>query len=271
MGNRDMKFNIKLIVTDMDGTLLDQDKNIPPDFPAWVSSHPEIRTAIASGRQYYTLYEEFETFGIADKLIYIAENGGVVMEGVKMLYRDTLTESEVRAALERAARQTGVTPVVCGIASAYMAKNPPENVRAQAEMYYRRLKFSDDLDQCPEIETGDIIKIALYIENNRAAEVIGDFQSLGGRLKGVVSGPDWIDIGNRDVSKGTALAAVQELYQISRDETMGFGDYMNDYEFLERCGESYAMANACPEILKLTKYRTASNINDGVMRILRTL
>ncbi|MBQ6985849.1 MAG: HAD hydrolase family protein, partial [Oscillibacter sp.] len=48
---------IRLVATDMDGTLLNSRKELPPDFEAWVVSHPGIRVAIASGRQYYTLYD----------------------------------------------------------------------------------------------------------------------------------------------------------------------------------------------------------------------
>ena len=47
--------NIKLVALDMDGTLLDSDKNLPVDFIPWVRSHKDIKTVIASGRQYYTL------------------------------------------------------------------------------------------------------------------------------------------------------------------------------------------------------------------------
>ena len=47
--------NIKLVAVDMDGTLLNSKKEMPEEFIPWVKSHPEIKTVIASGRQYYTL------------------------------------------------------------------------------------------------------------------------------------------------------------------------------------------------------------------------
>ena len=52
---------------------------------------------------------------------------------------------------------------------------------------------------------------------------------------------------------------------------MAFGDYLNDYTLLQSCGESYAMANAHPDLKAIAKYVTASNDEDGVMKILRTL
>ena len=42
---------IKLIATDLDGTLLNSKHQPPEEFYGWVRRHPEIRTGIASGRQ----------------------------------------------------------------------------------------------------------------------------------------------------------------------------------------------------------------------------
>ena len=70
--------NIKLVALDMDGTLLDSSKKLPADFMDWVRQHPDIKTVIASGRQYYTLVKDF--LPIKDSLIYVAENGGLVFE-----------------------------------------------------------------------------------------------------------------------------------------------------------------------------------------------
>ena len=66
--------NIKLVAVDMDGTLLNSKKEMPEEFIPWVKSHPEIKTVIASGRQYYTLERDF--LPIRDNLAFIAENGG---------------------------------------------------------------------------------------------------------------------------------------------------------------------------------------------------
>jgi hydroxymethylpyrimidine pyrophosphatase-like HAD family hydrolase len=75
--------NIKLIALDMDGTLLDSKKNLPPDFIPWVKSHPEIMTVIASGRQYHTLAKDF--YLLKNELIFIAENGGLVLKNDEII------------------------------------------------------------------------------------------------------------------------------------------------------------------------------------------
>ena len=76
--------DIKLIATDMDGTLLNNRKQLPPDFIPWVKAHPQLLTVIASGRQYYTLYRDFREIG--DQLVFIADNGGFIFEKGRMIY-----------------------------------------------------------------------------------------------------------------------------------------------------------------------------------------
>lgn len=257
---------IKLVATDMDGTLLNSQKELPPDFTAWVERHPEIRVVIASGRQYHTLYEAFG--GVRDRLIFIAENGNLVFEGERVLYKNVMAEADILRCIRTAEALPGVTPILCGVRSAWTVHAPPQ-VEREARMYYRRLTFTGDLAAC--VREDEIVKIALYIEGYRAGETVSRFQGIGAHLRPVVSGPDWIDISNDNASKGAALRSIREHYGIRREECMGFGDYMNDYELLQECGESYAMANACQELRESARYTTASNDEDGVMRVLRTL
>ncbi|MBR3569735.1 MAG: HAD family phosphatase [Oscillibacter sp.] len=256
---------IKLIAADMDGTLLDSRKNLPPDFEAWVESHPEIRVAIASGRQYYTLYGNFSP-AVRDKLLYIAENGALVFERGETLYRNVMETADVLACLRAAQGLPWVYPILCGVKSAWTVR-APENVEAQARTYYRRLAYLETLESA--LGRDDFVKIALYVEGYKAAETVSRFRGLEPRLHPVVSGPDWIDVANASVSKGAALRSIQGRYGIAADECAAFGDYMNDYALLQAVGESYAMANACAELKAVAKYVTASNDEDGVMKVLR--
>ena len=257
---------IKLVATDMDGTLLNSRKELPPDFEAWVTAHPEIRVAIASGRQYYTLHDNFGP--ARERLLYIAENGALVFESGAVLYRNVMETPDALECLRVAAGLPGVYPILCGVRSAWMVR-APEAVEREAKMYYHRLAFPETLESA--VGGDQIVKIALYVAGYRAEETVSEFRTLEPRLQPVVSGPDWIDVANASVSKGAALRSIQERYGIAPEECMGFGDYMNDYALLQACGESYAMANACDGIRKVAKRLTASNDEDGVMNVLRTL
>ena len=74
--------DIRLIAVDLDGTLLNGRKEIPPDFVPMVEAlYPRVRFVLASGRQYFNLAAMFAS--VADKLFYFAENGGLIFDGAE--------------------------------------------------------------------------------------------------------------------------------------------------------------------------------------------
>ena len=78
-----------------------------------------------------------------------------------------------------------------------------------------------------------------------------------------------MDFMNIGVNKGTAIERIQEAYDITYDETMAFGDYLNDYEMMQSCKYSYAMGNAHPKLKEISNYQAKSNDEDGVMEVIK--
>lgn len=258
--------DIRLVALDMDGTLLDSDKKQPPDFMDWVKTHPAIKTVIASGRQYYTLVKDF--LPIRDQLIYVAENGGIVFERDNVIYLNEMLKTDIKNCLDLIDRTDGTIPVICGAKSAYMRPSD-DSVLREVAMYYSHLQQTPDLQEAALQDT--IVKIAVFVERKMAESAIRHFTEIAGHLSAVLSGDSWIDIANRTVNKGVAVAAIQEKYGIAPEESMAFGDYLNDTELLQSCGESYCMANGHPDLKALAKYIADSNDNNGVMKILQQI
>lgn len=258
--------NIKLVALDMDGTLLDSNKKLPGDFMDWVKKHPDIKTVIASGRQYYTLIKDF--IPIKDELVYVAENGGLVFERDEIIYSNEMEKEDICKCLERINGLEGATPIVCGARSAYM-KEPKESILKEAKMYYDHLQCVEDLYEAALQDI--IVKIAIFVEEKKAEPAMEHFAGLEKHLSAVLSGDSWIDISNCTVNKGIAVAAVQEKYGIDRAESMAFGDYLNDVGLLKSCEESYCMENGHPDLKALAKHMTDSNDNNGVMKVLQRL
>ena len=75
----------------------------------------------------------------------------------------------------------------------------------------------------------------------------------------------------KGMTTGDIETHIQDIYGISPEECVAFGDYMNDYEMLQNCGESYAMENAHDEIKKVAKYIAPSNDDEGVMQVLKKI
>lgn len=254
---------IRLIATDLDGTLLNSSKEVPERFEEWVCAHPEIKMVIASGRQYYNIKKLFPK--AADRLIYLAENGGMVVEEGEVVYTNTIKNEDVIACIERFQEKDGHLVILCGEKSAYM-NHSTEDAERNADMYYEKLEFTEDLQGC--IQRDHIMKIAVFIEDYDADTYYRKLEKLNDRLNVVLSGTCWIDIANKEVCKGAALKFLQDKYGISADESMAFGDFLNDESMLEQCRESYVMSNGHPLLKEKAKYIAASNDEDGVMKVL---
>ena len=255
---------IKLAAFDMDGTLLDSNKKLPPDFIGWVGRHPEIKPVIASGRQYYTLVRDF--LPVKDSMVFVAENGGFVFEREKVIYSNEMQKEDIISCLNLINRIKGMTPLICGAESAYMM-NAGRKILDEVKMYYTRLQQTEDLYAAAMQDC--IVKIAIFVEGKMAEPAMEYFAGIDGNLAAVLSGDSWIDISNRTANKGAAITAIQKKYGIAREESMAFGDYLNDAQMLQCCEESYCMENGHPDLKKLVKHIAASNDDNGVMDVLR--
>ena len=52
---------------------------------------------------------------------------------------------------------------------------------------------------------------------------------------------------------------------------MSFGDQLNDIEMLNRAYYSFAIGNARPEVKKAARFQADTNVNDGVLKVLKLL
>ena len=81
----------------------------------------------------------------------------------------------------------------------------------------------------------------------------------------------WMDCMALGVNKGAAIQKIQESLDILPEETMAFGDQMNDVEMLARAYYSYAIGNARQEVKAAARFQADTNVRDGVLKVLRLL
>ena len=252
---------IKFIAADMDGPLLDSQKRLPPDFEYVLKELNKrgVIFAAASGRQYETLRREFEH--INEKMMIIAENGALVFNGGENVLCEPLGYDKVCEILDRLKEYPTLYPIVCGVDSAYGEKRNDE-VISDVIMYYNKYKTVDNLKEAAKADK--ILKIAVFDSVDAEKYCFPIMSSFDDELTVILSGDKWVDAMKKDISKGSAIRKIREMYGIKREECAAFGDYMNDYEMMRECGESYAMANAYPGLKKVCKYVCKSNDEHGV-------
>jgi Cof subfamily protein (haloacid dehalogenase superfamily) len=261
--------DVRLVVADMDGTLLDERGAIPDAF--WpvldrLSEHG-IVFAVASGRQYAALAELFGRAG--DDLALIAENGAYVVRAGQEVSSSTVEAAFVDhmvAVSRELAGRFDLGLVWSGPGSAYVERSDPAFL-AEAGRFYTSLRVVDDLGQV----TDRALKFAVY---DVAGGSAGSRDALVAALRPfrvVMSSEHWMDIMDPAVNKGVAVQALQRSLGIGPDQTMAFGDYLNDLEMLAEATHSFAMANAHPRVARATRHRAPSNAEHGVVKVLDTL
>lgn len=90
-------------------------------------------------------------------------------------------------------------------------------------------------------------------------------KELSGEYQISTSSPIWLDIMPRGTNKGYAIKFLQEKFKVLPEETMVFGDYLNDLEMMHVAEYSYAMDNAHSTIKAVARYSTLSNDDEGVV------
>ena len=255
---------IKFIACDLDGTLLNSSKELPRDLRATVERLNKIGVtfAPASGRQYYKVLEQFEP--ISRNFMYIAENGAFVIKDGEVIVRDCLSGAVALDVIKRTRKLPSVYPILCCEDCAYMESSVGGYKPVEVGQYFRRLEFVPDLtDYC---DTKNILKVAVYTPNDAYENIYKKLPEYPESAQIILSGREWVDVMKIGVSKGSAIKKVREICGWDKSECMCFGDYLNDYEMMFECGESFAMANAHEDLKKAAKHIAPSNDENVVMK-----
>lgn len=236
--------DVRLVVSDMDGTLLTSGGVVPDDF--WPLLETMRRRGItfvpASGRQYATLARIFGE--VPDGVSYVAENGNLVVHDGEVLAATRMDRDVVADVVARTRGATGfdLGVVACGRRGAYIERVDPP-FAAEVATYYAKLTEVADLNEIDD----DVLKLAIF-DFGPAAASASVFAPLAETHQVVVSSPHWIDIMEPDVHKGRAVQQLQSVLGVTPAQTVVFGDYLNDLEMLDVAELSYAVGDAHPQV-----------------------
>ena len=272
--------DLRLAAIDMDGTLLDDDKNFPPGMDELLDLMDErgVTFAPASGRQVWTLIDMFPG---RPGMTVIGENGGIVMrDGVEVSSSpvDAPTVREViRLVREATSGPNGIDGglVMCGKQFAYVERTDDLFVEGVAP-YYRRTQCVDDqIAVIDAIEAGTsddaIVKLAVYAIGPVGALAEATLAHFADTHQYAISGANWADLQIRGVDKGSAVRDLQRFLGVDRSQTAVFGDAGNDLSMMSAGDLSFAMANASQDVIEAACFVAPSNNEAGVAQVLRAL
>ena len=261
---------IKLIASDIDGTLI---KDSTPDlYPEIVSaikklSEQGIRFCAASGRQYQSIQNVFRD--VDADIVFIAENGAQI----RYRNEDISVTPMNRAYAEAIIRQLREYYSTCDIVvstpnGCLLESRNKEFIDLITYGYHNEFTLVKDVLE----EEAQIIKIAIY--QKESIRELGEgilIPEWKDKVKVCMAGEEWVDFMDTSVDKGHALTFIQQYFNISKEETMAFGDNNNDIGMMKAAGESYAVENARDEVKAAAKHVCPSYLEKGVYQIVKDL
>ena len=272
--------DLRLAAVDMDGTLLDDDKNFTPGMDELLDLMDErgVTFAPASGRQVWTLIDMFPG---RPGMTVIGENGGIVMrDGVEVSSHpvDTPTVREViRLVRDATSGPDGIDGglVMCGKQFAYVERTDEGFVEGVMPYYHRTKRVEDqnaiiDAIEADEIDDA-IVKLAVYVIGPVEPLAQATLANFADTHQYAISGANWADLQVQGVDKGSAVRDLQRFLGVERAQTAVFGDAGNDLSMMGVADLSFAMANASADVIEAARFVAPSNNEAGVAQVLRAL
>ena len=260
---------IKLIASDMDGTLLNDEGKISERNAAAIRKAVDagVIYTIATGRKNCSIEPYAEKLGLDVPLI--AYNGAYVKGSLsKEVLSDSPLDYETSLAVLDYCRQknyyvqayvddTLLVKETSDFAQMYASFAGVEFV-ALGERFYR-------LSKAPH-------KLLLMTAPGRNAEIKQELtEEFGNKIMMTNSFNDFLEVINPEVSKWNAVKALAEQNGIDLRDTMCIGDSNNDFEMISSAGLGVAVANANDRIRNVAKMVTAANNVDGVALAIETV
>lgn len=265
---------IKMVVTDMDGTLLDEKgefdrsrlKNILDEL-----DKREIRFVVATGNEIHRMRLLFGD--LLERVTLIAANGARIFDKNEVLLGTCWSQDLVAQVLSYfEGRERDVHLVVTAENGAFVKTGtvfPMIEKVMTAEMaqeFYRKINFVETLrpDDFPQV-----LKMSMVVNEQVAVQATRQLnQDFADTLNAVTSGYGAIDILQKGIHKAWGLEQLMQKWEIQEQEIMAFGDSENDIEMLQLAGISYAMENADPKTKAVANHLAPANTESGVLTVL---
>lgn len=277
---------IKLIASDLDGTLLNNKHEIDKESVEAIRKAEEagIIFAISTGREYESVKEVLAKHNIKAQCVlsngaeYRDEDGNIlsVINIEKESAKKIITMLDENDFSARIFTNKGIfttstkEKALKEIIYRTMSFNPGMNEDEAREIaenlgFFTVLKYIEDINSFFDED----IEIRKFVAFNKDIDLINKMKKELSKIEGLAissSFSDNIEITDINAQKGIILEKVATKMNIAREEVMILGDSFNDYSMFEIFEETVAMENAIPEVKAIAKYITDTNNNLGVAK-----
>ncbi|MBE6046915.1 MAG: HAD family phosphatase [Clostridium sp.] len=280
---------IKIIASDMDGTLLNKKHKISDENLKAIKEAQDkgIHFAIATGRDYLDVKPVLEEYNLRCECI--VSNGAEYRDCDGNIIETVNIDKKILRQIFNIMNKFGIKAQVFTSDGIYTPNTKEDALKGFAQMIQNFYKI-ESFEQCLESAKNDprfgrlkyisecedfyegTIEVRKIFAFHKSVETINKARVEIEKIDGLAVSSSFVDnieITNKDAQKGIILAKVADKMEIKKEEVMIMGDSFNDYSMFTEFTETVAMENAIPEIKKIAKYITDTNDNDGVAKAIR--
>ncbi|MDO4595199.1 MAG: Cof-type HAD-IIB family hydrolase [Tissierellia bacterium] len=260
MMNENKYKDIKIIFFDVDGTLIDVNKEKISEktlFALKKLKQKGIKICIATGRSPIMIPK----FKDLEFDIFLTFNGSYCFNDREDIYRNPLEKEDVKKILDNA--KIINRPVSIATNKEIVANGTEETLEKYFSFAKAKVNVSDKFDQI--LKDKDIFQVMMACDIEQREHVLKD------TLESEITA--WwdyaVDIIPKDGGKGKSVNAILDYYGFSKNQSMAFGDGENDITMLEAVGHGIAMGNAKEKIKNIADDICKSVDEDGIYYYLK--
>ena len=268
-----MSRTIRMIWVDLDGTLLNSEKQLTAYTREVLKKaiEQEVAVVVATGRPFSGVPDELKHFpGIRYAL---TANGARIldMQKQKVVYENLLSVESSEKVIDILRKHHAIHEFfVDGVG--YMNEDGLKNVYAYFEdphmaeyLQSTRIPVKDVKEKLQTMKC-EVDKLQGIFRNQKdKEEALEELNTLSGIVV-TASMDNNLEINKEGTNKGLGLLQLGKSLGISREEIMACGDGGNDVEMLKEVGFAVAMANGSDPVKKAADFVTVSNDEDGVAK-----
>lgn len=264
--------SVKLIAIDLDGTLLNDQKEIMPlTYKALKEAMEKgVYIVLASGRPIKGMIPLINKLGLNQKENYVINFNGASINKTSdfsSIFNCSLTIEEMLE-IEKFAKNNNIHSHVFVNGDCYI-EEAGKYSDVEANINHITLKKID----YNSFSKNDIVNKYMFADEPEKLKSIYNLipNYFFNKYTIVFSSPFFLEFLNKETNKGKALKALCEYLKIDRNEVMAIGDEENDLSMLEYAGYKIAMENANKKLKEIATYITSSNNEDGVGKVVEKL
>lgn len=267
--------DIKLVVCDLDGTLLNDKKKITKRLIKNVEElyQEGIFFSISSGRIPGMMGLYLKQLKI--EIPVVACNGAYITDLKNIVYKKIMEFKQVEDLLHKFSKNNikfGVlTDHQCYFSHGGDFQNNFLIYNQDASAHGLNMDILNMPANLDLLKYKDITKLLAFTRDAEEGEKVKEYISQNTDFTFAFSRKNVLDIGPKNIDKGKGVEILANVLNIPLNQVCVFGDYYNDISMFEKAGLSIAMGNAVNSLKHVADYITDDNNNDGVAKAIERL